>query len=59
MDCVVGRKIAQRVLLVLSERKTREEIILKLPDKTQESVIKAIDELERKYRRKFRRSLKR
>jgi len=49
MDCV---------LLVLSERKTREEIILKLPDKTQESVIKAIDELERKYRRKFREKFK-
>jgi len=50
MDCVVGRK--------KSERKTREEIILKLPDKTQESVIKAIDELERKYRRKFREKFK-
>ncbi len=58
MDCVVGRKNSAAVLLVLSERKTREEIILKLPDKTQESVIKAIDELERKYRRKFREKFK-
>jgi len=53
MDCVVGRKNSAAVLLVLSERKTREEIILK-----QESVIKAIDELERKYRRKFREKFK-
>jgi len=59
MDCVVGRKNSAAVLLVLSERKTREEIILKLPDKTQESVIKAIDELERKYRGNLGRSLKR
>jgi len=28
MDCVVGRKNSAAVLLVLSERKTREEIIL-------------------------------
>jgi len=53
-----SRKNSAAVLLVLSERKTREEIILKLPDKTQESVIKAIDELERKYRRKFREKFK-
>jgi len=37
----------------VNERQEKK-IILKLPDKTQESVIKAIDELERKYRRKFR-----
>jgi len=58
MDCVVGKKESQSVLLVLSERKTREEIIFKLPNKTQESVINAIDELETRYKRKFREKFK-
>ncbi|NLX64222.1 MAG: IS30 family transposase [Clostridiaceae bacterium] len=58
MDCVVGKKENQEVLLVLSERKTREEIIFKIPNKTQDSVIKAIDELEFKYKEVFREKFK-
>jgi len=58
MDCVVGKKENQEVLLVLSERKTREEIILKMPNKTQESVIRAIDVLEFKYKKRFREKFK-
>jgi IS30 family transposase len=58
MDCVVGRKESQAVLLVLSERKTREEIIIKIADKTQESVINAIDALELKYKERFREKFK-
>lgn len=42
------------VLLVLSERKTREEIIIKIANKTQEPVIKAIDMLELKYKKGFK-----
>lgn len=54
MDCVVGNQGGSgAVLLVLSERKTREEIIFKMPDKTQESVKNRIDALERKYGKKF------
>lgn len=50
MDCVVGRRAGKgAVLLVLSERATREEIIYKMPNKTQESVKQALDKLERKY----------
>jgi len=49
MDCVVGNQGGSGVtLLVLSERKSREEIIFKMPDKTQDSVIKMLDALERK-----------
>lgn len=47
MDLVVGS--GKACLLVLTERVTRKEIIFKLPDKTQESVIKAIDQLESEY----------
>lgn len=51
MDCVVGKQGGSgAVLLVLTERSTREEIIRKMPDKTQESVQQAMDKLERQQR---------
>lgn len=37
------------VMLVLTERKTRDEIIVKLPDQKAASVVEAIDRLERKW----------
>ena len=58
MDCVVGKKGSSSALLVLSERKTREEIIIKIPEKTQASVIKVIDTLELKYKGRFREKFK-
>lgn len=49
MDCVVGgQKKGKAVLLVLSERKSREEIIFKMAGKTQECVKKAVDSLEKR-----------
>lgn len=59
MDCVVGkRKGKGPVLLVLTERKTRKELIFKMKSKTQDCVIKALDGLERllgkeKFQTKF------
>lgn len=54
MDSVVGGKNKGReALLVLTERKSREEIIRKMADKTQESVIAAIDKLEMEYKEAF------
>lgn len=53
MDTVVGKKGTKEVLLVLSERKYREEMILKLKGKTEECVVKAIDKLERKLGKAF------
>jgi IS30 family transposase len=59
MDCVVGKRDGKgAVLLVLSERSIREEIIIKMPSKTQESVIAALDGLERKYGKAFREKFK-
>lgn len=49
MDCVVGKKGTKETLLVLSERKARKEIIVKMKDKTADSVVAALDRLERKY----------
>ncbi|NLA64272.1 MAG: IS30 family transposase [Bacteroidales bacterium] len=53
MDLIVsGKKLGKACLLTLTERKSRKEIIRKLPDKTQESVIRELDKLERKLGRK-------
>jgi IS30 family transposase len=59
MDCVVGKRDGGgAVLLVLSERSRREEIIIKMHGKTQESVIASLDRLERKYGSKFKEKFK-
>ena len=46
MDTVVGK--GKAALLVLTERKTREEIIIKIKSKSQAEVVKALDKMERK-----------
>jgi len=59
MDCVEGKKGGSKAaLLVLSERKRREQIIRKMRDMTQESVIDALDALERKHGSKFKKKFK-
>lgn len=47
MDLVVGPQGSRPVLLTLTERVTREEIIIKLPDKRAVTVRRAIDRMER------------
>lgn len=49
MDLVDGRRGSKSNVLVLTERQTRQEVTRKVPDKTDESVVAAIDEIERKY----------
>jgi len=54
MDCVEsGKNTSLTTLLVMTERKTREELIKKMKDKTQMSVIKALDTMEAKYKERF------
>lgn len=48
MDTVIGKKQTKSCLLVLTERKTLEEIIVKIPSKTAQSVVNALDTLEKK-----------
>lgn len=48
MDCVESKKGIKTTLLVLTERFTRFEIVKKLKDHTQESVLKAINQIETK-----------
>lgn len=47
MDCVEGKKGTKKTLLVLTERKTRNEIIRLMKDKTAASVVKALNALEK------------
>lgn len=49
MDCVEGKKGTKKTLLVLTERKTRLEIIRLMKDKTAASVVKALNSIERQY----------
>lgn len=54
MDTVVGKRgKSKNSLLVLTERKTREEIIIKLAEHTMEQVCKALDTLEEKWGKLF------
>lgn len=50
MDSVIGKRgVSKNAMLVLTERKTRNEIIFKLPDHTDEAVVAALDRLENKW----------
>ncbi len=53
-DCVKSSKGNSSCLLTLTERKTLEEIIIKIERATQEEIKKAIDALEKKYGKKFK-----
>ncbi len=52
MDCVVGTSL--KTLLVLSERLTRKEIIMPIPNKKAVSVVIALNKLEKKYGKLFK-----
>lgn len=53
MDTIVGKQGSKTALLVLTERVSRFEIIVKLKDKTQKSIISALNKLEKEYKDKF------
>ena len=53
MDTVVGKSTNRRNLLVMTERKTRKEIIEVLPTHTAESVVQALNRIERRFGRHF------
>lgn len=57
MDLIISGQKGRSVLLTLTERLSRQEIIVKLPDRRAETIRKAIDRIERKtpnFRQKFR-----
>ena len=52
-DLVVGKQGTKTVLFTLTERMTRQEIIIKLPNKETATIAKALDKIERRYGTKF------
>ncbi len=54
MDLVVGAQGTKSCLLVITERCSRFEHIIKLPDKTQDSVRLGLNRLERHYGKEFK-----
>jgi len=57
-DLVIGKREQSSVLFTLTERKIREEIIVKLPGKKAEYVIEALDKIERRYKKEFKEKFK-
>ena len=57
-DLVIGKRKKGAVLFTLTERKTREEIIMKLPSKEAKEVAKALDVLEKIYKKEFSKKFK-
>ena len=57
-DTVKGPQGSKTSLITLTERKSREEIIIKVEQATQEAIQAAIDNLERKYGQGFKSKFK-
>lgn len=55
MDSIMGTVSSKPALLVMTERMTRQGIIIRVPDHTAESVVRALDRLERKMGKNFSR----
>lgn len=58
MDTVVGKQGTKTVLMVLSERVTRKELVFKIPSKSQVAVVNVLDKLERKIGTSFSKTFK-
>lgn len=58
MDCVVGKKNVRDILLVLTERLTRYEIIVKMSNRKTDTVVKSLNRLERRFGKRFKKIFK-
>lgn len=58
MDTVVGLRAKGEVILVLTERVSRKEILTKLKSKSADEVTKALMNLKKKYKKKFNKIFK-
>ena len=55
---VVGKQGTKSVLFTLTERMTRQEIIMKLPNKETKTITKALDKIERRQKKDFYKTFK-
>lgn len=58
MDCVIGRRYTKDTLLCFTERLTRYEIIIKMPDHKSATVVKSLNKLEKRFGKNFRKIFK-
>lgn len=58
MDCVVGKQRTKNVLLVLTERLTRYEVIFRMPNKKPPSVLSCLNRLEYRFGKIYRQIFK-
>ena len=59
MDSVIGsRGKSKNTLVVLTERKTRQELVFKVKDHSSKSVVEVLDNLERRWGEKFKQVFK-
>lgn len=58
MDTVVGKKGSKACLLVLTERVSRKEIIIKLPEKKAIYVVEALKQIRERYKKSFHKRFK-
>jgi IS30 family transposase len=57
MDLIIGKAKTKACLMTLTERLTRQEIIIKLPNRKQETIIEVFDKMEKQdphFRNKFK-----
>lgn len=58
MDCVCSKQGATSALLVFSERLTRFEIIMRMPNKKTDTVVHCVNKLEKRFGKLFRKVFK-
>lgn len=58
MDCVIGKQGTRGVLLTLTERLTRYEIVYKMPNRKTDTVVRYINKLEKRFGKTFRKVFK-
>lgn len=54
MDLVIGKKNCRSALLVLSERLSRYEIIMRVDNRKPQTIVKSLNKLEYRFGKKFR-----
>ncbi len=58
MDCVIGKKFTRDTLLTFTERLTRYEIVMRMPNHRALTVVKFVNKLEKQFGKNFRKVFK-
>lgn len=58
MDCVIGKQGTRETLLTFTERLTRYEIVMRMPNRKTETVVRCLNKLEKRFGKHFRKVFK-